>query len=200
MSDLPANDAQRYDLFTRDGQTRFTWTLTDEGVALEDEALVLMRAGRWTRAQYHDIVSVTLTSGTLGRGNTMGSCAIELANGSKIIVANVNKRGIADGFRDGLYRRFVADLHKHLLASGAAESIDFHSGFSQGRMTGLLFALIAATGLFLVLPFVLLIATHDIETLWILLAGAGLVIPVYRIANNNQPAAYMPANPPDLLP
>jgi len=200
MSDLPADGAPRYDLFTRDGDTRFTWSLTDEGVALEDDALMLMRAGRWTRASYHDIVAVKLSSGVLGRSNTMGNCTIELANGSKIIVSNVNKRGIADGFRDGIYRRFVADLHQHLLSSGAAEGIDFHSGFSQGRMTGLLFALIAATGLFLVLPFVLFIATHDIETLWILLAGAGLVIPVYRIANNNQPAAYMPASPPDLLP
>ena len=200
MSDEPAEDAQRYDLFTRDGETRFVWSLTDEGVALEADALVLMRAGRWTRANYEDIISVTLSSGVIGRGNVIASCTIVLGNGSRVIVSNVNRTGVADGFRDGIYRRFVADLHKHLLASGAATGIEFHSGFSQTRMTGLILTLIVATGFFLVLPFVLLVATHDIKALLILLAGAALVVPVYRIARTNQPSTYLPAEPPDLLP
>ena len=200
MADEPAEGARRYDLFTRDGETRFVWSLTDEGVALEADALVLMRAGQWTRAPFDEIVSVTLASGVIGRGNTMGSCTITLGSNGKVIVGNTNKSGVADGFRDGIYRRFVVDFHKQLLDSGAATGIDFHSGFSQTRMTGLILTLIVATGFFLVLPFILLIATHDLKALLILLVGAALVMPVYRVARTNQPSTYGPADPPDLLP
>ena len=136
----------------------------------------------------------------IGRSNTIGSCAIELGNGSKILVSNVGPSGLPDGSRDGTYRRFVEDFHRQLIAAKAVGSINFHSGFSQARMTGIMIILVIATGFFLLMPLVLLLITHDLKGLWILLVGAGLVFPLYRIAGANQPATYNPGEPPDLLP
>jgi hypothetical protein len=41
---------------------------------------------------------------------------------------------------------------------------------------------------------------RDTDALWMLIAGVGLVFPVLRVARANQPAAYLPDAPPDLLP
>src|SRR3569623_1500253 len=84
-------------------------------------------------------------------------------------------RGIADGYRDGLFRQCGGDLHRKLIETGDAKDIYFHAGFSQSRMTGLVFITIIAALMFVVLPLGLLIFTGDIQTLWMLLAGAGLV-------------------------
>jgi hypothetical protein len=196
----PADGAPRYDLFTRDGEMRLVWRLADEGVALEPEALVLHRGGRWTQANYSDMLSVALTSGSFAGANTIGTCTIEMRSGLRIVVSNVNASGVSDGRRDGTYRRFVADFHQHLVAAGAAGTMRFQSGFGEGRITGLFLLGIVASALFVVLPLILLLATHELRTLWITVAGLGLIVPLWRTFSANQPATYDPGAPPDLLP
>src|SRR3569623_1109612 len=175
MSTDLAPDAKRYDLFTTDGSRKFVWRLADEGIALEPDGIAVMRAGQWTRARYAEIAAITLTSGAIGQSGLRGACTIRLNNLALIVVNNLNVRGIADGFRDGLFRQFVSDLHRKLIETGDAKDIYFHAGFSQSRMTGLVFITIIAALMFVVLPLGLLIFTGDIQTLWMLLAGAGLV-------------------------
>lgn len=199
MSSDPAPDAKRYDLFTTDGSRKFVWRLTDAGIALEADGIAVLRAGQWTRARYADIAAVTLTSGAIGQSGLRGACTIRLNNGALVVVNNLNARGISDGVRDGLFRQFVTDLHQRLIQSGAAKDVTFHAGFSQSRMTGLVFITTLAALLFIALPFGLLIFTRDIESLWMLLAGVGLVYPIVRVARNNQPTTYLPTAPPDLL-
>lgn len=199
MSSDPAPDARHYDLFTTDGSRKFVWRLTDAGIALEADGIAVMRAGQWTRARYADIAAITLTSGAIGQSGLRGACTIRLNNGALVVVNNLNARGISDGFRDGLFRQFVTDLHQRLMQSGAAKDVTFHSGFSQSRMTGLVFITTIAALLFIALPVGLLVFTRDIESLWMLLAGVGLVYPIVRVARNNQPTTYLPTAPPDLL-
>ena len=199
MSTDLAPDAKRYNLFTTEGSRKLVWRLADEGVALEPDGIAVMRAGQWTRAHYTDIAAITLTSGAIGQSGLRGACTIRLNNLALIVVNNLNARGIADGFRDGIFRQFVGDLHNRLIETGTAKDIYFHAGFSQSRMTGLVVITIIAALLFVVLPFGLLIFTRDIQTLWMLLAGAGLVYPIVRVTRNNQPATYLPTAPPDVL-
>ena len=194
-----APDAKRYNLFTTDGSRKFLWRLTDEGIALEADGIAVMRTGQWTHARYADIAAVTMTSGAIGQSGLCGVCTIRLKNGALIVAGNLNNRGIADGFRDGLFRQFVTDLHQRLIETGAAKDIFFHAGFSQSRLTVLVLVTIIAALLFIALPLGLLIFTRDIQSLWMLIAGVGLVYPIVRVARNNQPTTSLPTAPPDVL-
>lgn len=200
MSNEPAEGATRYDLFNTDGRFRFTWRLADRGAVLEPDALLLRRAGQWTRLPFDRITTVTLSTGSVGSG-TIGNCAIELSNGGKAIVTNVNERGIADGRRDTEYRRFVVAFHQALVASDALPAIRFRSGFSEARSNGLFVVMLVATALFVVLPLVLPLATGELRMLWALLVGATvLVFPAWKVFGTNRPGTYNPGAPPDLLP
>jgi hypothetical protein len=198
--DEPAAGAPRFDLVTTDGQRRFVLTLKDSGVALEPDAILVRRALRWTRTPFTGIMSVTLSSGAVGRSGVIGNCTIQLNNLSRIVVSNVNNRGFANGQQNGAYRNFIRAFHQRLIASGAAKSISFRSGYSEARITGLRVALVFATAFFLVLPFVLLLISRDLKALSLLAAGAALVVPLFGVASKNAPSAYYPDRPPDLLP
>ena len=55
MTDL-AETAKRFDLYTRDAEAaRFVWRFRDSGIAVEPDAIAVMRAGRWSRAPFHAI-------------------------------------------------------------------------------------------------------------------------------------------------
>ena len=200
MSNQPAEGAQRYDLFTRDGATRMVWRLTDEGVAVEPDALLVYRGGQWTRAEFDRMLSVTLSSGQVARSGAIGSCTIQMSSGLKIVVTNTKASGVADGSRDTTYRLFVRDFHQRLRESGAATQMSFRSGYSQGRSNGLLVIGVIASCFFVGLPVVMLLATHELKALLITAAGLGLVVPLWRTYSANQPATYNPGAPPDLLP
>ncbi len=199
MSDDDAPDAHRYELFTTDGAVRFALTLKDHGIALEPRALALMRAGRWTRADFADIASVTLSTATAGR-TILAQCTIGLVNGGRIVVSNAGASGIADGRHDQAFRLFVRDLHAALVESGAAAGIAFRSGYSAGRSMGLNIAVGAAVLLLGVLPLILFFISGEVKILGALVVGAFLLWPMLRVARMNTPRTYSPGNPPDLIP
>jgi hypothetical protein len=116
------------------------------------------------------------------------------------VFSNINSRVLADGFRDGIYRRFLVDLHRHLVGAGETATVAFTSGFGQGRGTALFVGVLLGSGLFLVLPLILYAATNDWRMLLLLLFGAALMVPAWRVFATNQQASYDPAAPPDLLP
>ena len=188
---------QHYDLYSTDGQ--FHWRNQDLGVGVKPDRLTVIRAGIWTDIPFTDIEQVTLSTATVGKSGPIAQCTLALENGSRVIVTNANANGLADGARDEAYRYFVAAFHQALIDSGAATAIRFHSGFTPGRMNGLIIALVAGTALFVVLPFFLLVLTSDLQSLWLLFGGIFLILPFWRAAKTNQPAEYRPDVPPDLL-
>lgn len=198
MSEPPAETSSRYDLFTRDGNARFVWRLTDRGTALEPHSIVFMRAGRWTRVPFADIASIGLSRQGIGRVQ-LAQCLITLRNGRRIVISNANARGVNDGRHDGPFRLFVDELHKALRANGAAGKISFVSGFTTARMNGLIVISIIASVFFIALPIVLVAATRDLKALWALLFGIAFMVPVWTIVRVNQPGRYDPANPPDMV-
>lgn len=194
----PETSEHSFDLFTSDGH--FQWQLQDRGVEVRPNALAIRRAGRWTDVPFADIAQVTLSTAYMRRSQAIGQCTLALANGTRVIVTNASASGLSDGANDHTFRLFVREFHRALVHSGAATTVEFHSGFSQGRMNGLTVVLIVATLFFVVLPIVLLLITHDAHVLWLLGGGVLLLVPAYRSAQTNQPAAYNPGAPPDLLP
>lgn len=187
-----------FDLFTSDGH--FQWQLADRGVEVGADRLTIRRAGRTTEVPYADITQVTLSTTYMQHSRAVGQCILALANGGKVIVTSADASGLSDGRRDQIFRSFVRDFHSALVHSGAAIAIAFHSGFTRGRMNGLVGILIVATLFFVALPLGLLLMARDAQILWVLGAGAALLIPAYRAAQTNQPATYNPGAPPDLLP
>jgi len=190
---------QTYDLFTTDGEVRFRWALSDEGVRLEPNALEVMREGRWSRTAFSDIASVTLSSATAGR-TILAQCIIGLSDGGRILVSNASKSGVANGQHDQPFRAFVRDFHRTLMASGAAAAISFNAGYSEGRATGLSIALIFFIALMVGVPLILLLITKSLAVLGILFVGSMLVWPFLRVLRDNRPRTYAPAAPPDLVP
>jgi hypothetical protein len=199
MSDEPFDTARHFDLYTRDGEARFRWRLTDRGVVIEDDALGLIRHGRWTRAPYNRIVSITLNSGNAGRSGTIANCTIQLSNGTRVVISNVNDRGLPDGSHDGPYRLFIETLHTKLLEIGAASSMRFISGYSPVRINVLIVISIVAGLMFVALPLVLLLLTREIKMLIALVFSGGLLWSVARIIRVNQPGTYRPSRPPDFV-
>ncbi len=193
----PLDGVTRYALFTSDGK-RFVWGSPDSGIAVEEDSIAVMRAGRWTHAAFADIVSVTLNTAMIGR-SSVAQCIVVLGNGNKIVTSNANANGFVDGSRNRDFEDFVVALHRQLVASGAAKSIAFHSGYSSGRMNMLMLALIAGVALFLVLPLGLLLVTGDIKALGIIVAGCFLLWPAWQVANANKPSSYSPERPPNLF-
>ncbi len=189
----------RYDLFSHDGRKRLVWRFKDEGVMVEDAAVAIMRSSRWERIPFAQIASVTLTSSVVGRSGTIGQCALVLEDGRRVVIGNGNDQGMADGQRDGPYRLFLRDLHQRLIESGEAPAIDFRSGYTPGRMNGLLFAAIIGTLFFVALPLVLLVISRDVKALVITGTGALFIWPAWRMIEANRPAMYEPEAPPDLI-
>ena len=194
-----AGSGTRYDLFTHDDTRRIVWRFKDEGVVVEDEALLVMRASRWVRLPFHDIASVTLSANAIGRSAIVGNCTVRLEDGRRIVISNGNEQGMADGRRDGPYRLFLRDFHRKLIESGEDRAIDFRTGYSEGRMNGLIFATVIGTLFFIATPLVLLLITRDLKTLLICLAGLGFIWPAWRMIEANRPASYHPTSPPDLI-
>lgn len=188
-----------YDLFARTAERRFVWRFKDHGVTVEDDALSLVIGGQWLRIPFDRIMTVTLSSNAIPRSGTIGQCTIQLVSGSRYVIGNGNDQGLADGHRDGPYRRFIGQLHQRLIATGAAKNIRFVSGYSETRRTILIAALAVAVAFFVVLPLILLLIVKDLKILGVLAAGAALVWPAMRVAGANRPGLYSPQNPPDFI-
>lgn len=187
-----------YDLFTRDGQTRFVLRQRDEGIRIGESAISVLRSGQWVDTPFASISTIRLSTALVGR-RQIAQCVIELRDGSKLITSNASASGLRDSGRDSDYRSFVRSLHNQLLATGAASRIRFISGFSQARMNVLIASLIVATAFFFILPLVMLMVTQNPKALLAMLASIGLLIPSGQIVKVNQPATYAPDMPPDLV-
>jgi len=187
---------RRYDLFCTDGSARFRLQLNDEGVSPGPDGLEFMLERRWSSQVWDDVVSVTVNSNTLPDSAPIATCRIKFYDGEELLVTSANANGLSDGTRNGEFDDFVRDLHKRLLASGAASDVTFRSGYSRARSSALLVSLLAAAGIFVVLPVVLFFLTRRADILLMTLFGALLVVPGATLLGANRLGSYRPDSPP----
>jgi hypothetical protein len=198
MSGNPPAEPVHYPLFTTEGPRRLVLRFRDEGVVPEADALAYSQGGATRTVSYGDVTGVRLSTNLAGR-SPIGECRLEFRHGPPISVMSCAASGLGDSGRTEVYRRFVADLHERLVASGAAAHIAFQTGYAGLRRGVLLTALFAAGALFVVLPIILLIVTREPRTLIVAIAGGVLFYPAWRVARANRPTTYRPEDPPDLL-
>jgi len=191
-------EPRRYDLFLRHRAGLF-WKLTDEGIVPGPDKLSYMQDGRWGYRLYADIVTVNLSSAHIVRHGRLSQCGISFRNGATLGISTSDERGLPDPGRSESFFDFIADLHQRLIASGAARDIRFTRGGTPRRMAFLRVALVAAAGLFIVLPVILAMVARSWEPLEIMLFGALFVWPAWESANKNEPGSYNPKYPPDML-
>jgi len=187
---------RRYDLFCTDGGARLRLQLNDEGISPRPDGLDFMRERRWSSRSWDDIDSITVNSSALPDSAPIASCRIKFYDGEELLVTNANANGLSDGTRNGEFNDFVRDLHKRLLASGAAEDITFRAGHSRARSSALLISLVAAAGIFVVLPVVLFFITGRADILLMTLVGALLVVAGATLLGANRLGSYRPDSPP----
>ncbi len=191
-------EPRRYDLFLRHRGGLF-WKLTDEGIMPGVEKLSYTQDGRWGYRPYADIDAINLSSALVYRQGKLAQCAITFRNGSVLNVGTWSDRGLPDASRHEAFFDFITDLHHRLIVSGDARRIRFSRGNSPGRSTVLRVALVAAAGLFIVLPLILAAIARSWEPLQMVLFGALFVWPAWETATKNEPGSYSPKYPPDML-
>lgn len=191
-------EPRRYDLFLRHRSGIF-WRLTDEGVVPGPDELSYPVDGRMGYRRYEDIERINLSVAHIPRSGSLAQCGIVFRNGATLGLSTANAQGLPDPLRRDVYHDFLQDFHQRLIASGAARHIAFTRGGTPTRMLVLLIALIAGTGLFVLLPIVLAIIARSWEPFQLMLMGALLLWPAWETAQKNEPGTYSPRYPPDLL-
>lgn len=197
----PAPDkttATRYDLCVRGGRRTFVFRLRDHGIALDGTGLAWTQNGIERKESYADIASIRLRSMSLPKSSVLYTCAIEFRDGRQVTIMNASEYGNADEEKAPLYGSFVRDLHKHIPLSERSR-IRFCAGNSENQQR-IVWATVFIAGLFFVgLPLGLLLYLRELEALWILLAGAGFIYPLWRSATANEPRGYNCEYLPDEL-
>jgi hypothetical protein len=193
----PAQE-KRYRLMVREG-----WGLVgdvgDNTVALDDDRLSYPVRGRWGWRGLGDIDTVTLQTNYVPRVGTIAQCIIGVRNGRIVRIHSGDAGGRPDPAKAAAYRAFVEDFHRRLVDGGFALHIGFRTGFSRLRYGILISAIVAAIGLFVVLPIVLAVIAGEPGILYAPIFGLALAWPAWQIARRNAPGTYHPTRPPDLL-
>lgn len=190
--------AARYDLFLRDGRKTFIFRYRDQGIALDGNGLAWQSDGTERKQAYADISTIRLQSASLPKSSTLYTCTIAFRDGQQLVVTNASEYGSGDDERTPVYGKFVRDLHKRI-PPNERNRIRFYAGNSESRQR-VLWAILFIAGLFFVgLPFGLLLYVREFEVLWVLLAGAGFIYPLWRSATANEPRDYRCEYPPEEL-
>jgi hypothetical protein len=192
---IPAG--KRYDVYLSVKGSRFVWTNPNHGVALTEDGIAWFAGGRDWQARLRDVTEVHLQTGRAGE-ITIATCRLQFADSSTLTIVSTNSKGLQDAAQDKLYAAFVYELHQRLAALTDVR-IAFTAGVSAARYRfGNVVVVIAA--LFLVVtPMVLLLITGEWQLVWVLVSGALLVWPVYRLIRTNAPRIYDPRQVPGQL-
>lgn len=197
MSDTKAatENEHHYDLYLSSGVS-FHWSNPNHGITLSDLMLAWTIDDDPQEGRLTSIAEVRLQTGGNAQ-DLVAMCKITFVDGYALTVYNGSAMGLPDSAQAALYREFVRDLHRRLIASKAR--IAYMAGFSEGRYhvalpAGILLGLIVVA-----LPFVLLLITGEIKVLFLLIAGAWLFWPMYKMVQANKPHTYDPAHLSDEL-
>jgi len=195
---MPGEAFQRsYDLYVKDG-TGFRFRSKDRGVTLTDWRLGWTADGKPDGAPLQNIAQVRLLCGGDWR-NPLNQCQISFADGHLLTLHDGTEYGSVDEARTPVYAEFVRALHARLAAAPAG-TIKFIQGYPETNFylvaaaAGLL-GLIAVGG-----PIGLWIVTGQLQALLLLIGGAALCWPLYKMMQNNAPRRYDPRQlPAELL-
>lgn len=191
---------RHYNLFLREGFSRFVWKLRDEGVTLSGQTVRWEHDARPRERRFDELREVRLTSAHVHKSGDVGLCQLKFNDGQLLTVQSTDMSGLADHDRASIYGDFVRDVHARLaLLKGS--TIAFHAGDDP---RGRIFTLIVVTIGFLffgALPLGLFLFRPGWETLGVLGAGAAFMWPVWKTMQRNEPRTYSPSQlPDDLLP
>jgi hypothetical protein len=198
MTESGEGRAPDYDLVVGEGK-RFVLFYRDAGVWLGGESIGFMRKGSRLLRPFRDLRSVTLRTRALPRAGAVGECDLRFKNGERFIVMNVNGHGYPERDLTVTYREFVRAFHERLVEAGIGSDVVFRSGYDVMGARILTGALVAGAALFVGLPVALVVMTGRLESLALLLAGAVLLWPAFKILGPNRPSTYTPDRPPDLF-
>lgn len=191
---------RRYDLFLREGASRFYWRLRNVGITLSGPTLRWDHDGRPRARHLRDLREVRLQIAHVHRSGDFGLCRLTFNDGLTLTVQSTNARGLPDEARAPAYRDFVRELHVRL-AADTSSTIAFQAGDHPGRRVFAIVIVAIAVLFFIALPFGLFLFKPGWELLGVLATGAAFVWPAWKTAQRNAPRAYRPAQvPADLLP
>jgi hypothetical protein len=192
-SEIPAAE---YKLFVRKGSPRLYLRNTDEGVYLSPKGIGWFFDGRSHTQNWDQIAGVNLVVTYIPKNGPIGMCRIIFRDGSVLSVLSASKWGHSDDERNVEYGRFIADFHR-AIPDTARSGIKFQTGLGRGSFIGLAIVFVIAASFFIVLPLSLTIYFKALEALWITLAGAAFLFPVYRMAKSAAPTEYDSLRVPD---
>jgi hypothetical protein len=182
--------AKSYSLYLHDARrSRLFLRYQDEGVTLDAEGIAWAIGGVAQKQRYSDIFSVRLQSAQIARSPTIYTCTIQFRDGQELAITSATEYGNGDDERALLYGDFVRDFHASI-PKEERDRIRFLAGNSETRQKFLWIVLVIAALFFVGLPLGLLLYLRELEVLWVLLAGAGLIYPLYRSAEANEPRDY----------
>jgi hypothetical protein len=191
-------NSRRYDLFLREDRGRFFLRYKNRGITLGASGIAWAADGTERKKDFGDIFSIHLQSANVGQSPTIYTCIVEFRDGQRLLVTSASEYGSGWDEQSKLYGQFVRDLHARIPPKARSE-IQFRAGNSEGRQKFLWATLVVAVLFFIVMPVVLLLITHDMQALWITLAGVGFLYPVIRSAKANAPRSYRCEYLPDDL-
>jgi hypothetical protein len=192
--------AAEYKLFVRAGALRFYLRNTNEGVYLSPKGIGWFIDGTSYTRDWDEIAVVNLTAMHIPKQGPSGVCKLTFTDGSVLSILSASKWGSSDAERNVEYGRFLTDFHR-VIPAPVRGKIRFETGVGAGRHTGMTVAFVIAVAFFVVLPLGLTLYFREWEGLFIALAGAGFVTPLYFMMRKAKPATYDPNQvPPDHYP
>jgi hypothetical protein len=191
---------RHYELFVSEKQVRIFWKLKDEGVTLSAEGIAWRTQGTERFRAWNEISGVNLSTAYVHKQGTAYACTISFRGGGVLIVRSMSAWGHKDEEREPVYREFVETLHARL-ARPEFSDVRFFSGSAATKAVGFKIALVVGTLFFVGLPLVLIFFAPPLEALFILVAGAAFIWPMWRMKQTNELREYSARDLPyDLLP
>lgn len=189
----PKPPAKRhYDLHFREGPAGgIVWRYRDSGIALLATGMEWRAQGQRRFTDWSTIDTIRVQTGHIPKAGYFGSCEITFRNGRKLTVTSLDSWGSADASRLDDYAEFLQDLHAHL-GEADKKRIRFVAGVTEGRQMFGKVAVFIGGAFFVALPLLLLLITGEIKALFITLAGAAFIIPVFKTMKKNEPRSYNP--------
>lgn len=195
-----STNAQEYKLFIRDGKSGFRFKHHDEGVWLSDEGIGWFVDGASRTKSWSELARVHLTTAFIPKQGATASCQLHFADGAQLSVVTGSAWGHVEDERNERYGRFLDDLHRRIPREQRGRTA-FRSGNTSGSQLVLTIVLVIASIFFVLMPFALVLIFREFKALFITLAGAAFVWPLWKTASANEPRDYNPDQiPPDLYP
>lgn len=189
-----------FDLFFREAAPGLYWKLAEGGVTLDAEGLAWTGDAGERRYRYGDLASIQLCTTIGGKEGNIYFSELRFRDGTVVTFYSGTSRGAVDETGARTYAEFIRILHARLNTLKPA-GIEYKAGQTATRYYVVLGAVIALTGMVVVLPLVLSLIYRKWELLIALFAGAGLAWPMWWLAQASRPRTYSPdAVPEDVVP